>query len=305
MIKNTVWLYNFPNGRFANAAFQFLFAKYLEETSQFNVIIGDTKIESSHLYWHLFDLPDHKTLLADLADRRVAHVLSLSHDRRHGPGADLKKINEYFLTNPYTSLAIEGYFQYDSARMKDDKHYFGAFTNFLSPKLERTPFQRQIRQIYKTLENLFSERYVISIHVRRGDYLNFSNPLNPGFNLFWPLDLTKVLEYIKLFLHLNKIENSLIYVATDDIDFSRKFFLENSLQIISSSDLFPDCSSTRSLLVDLCMLSSSNIVVASNSSFSLLGCLLNEKARLFLRQSGRNGDIVAFDPWNTPILYGL
>lgn len=305
MIKNTVWLYNFPNGRFANAAFQFLFAKYLEETSQFDVIVGDPKIKSSHLYWHLFNLPDHKTLLADLANRPPAQVLSLSNDRRNGPEADLAKINDYFLTNPNSVLAIEGYFQYDSARIKEDKHYFNAFRNFLLPKSERNPFQWQMRRINRIVENIFLERYVIAIHVRRGDYLNYQNPLLPSFGLFWSLDLTKVIEYIKLFLSLSKIKNPVIYVATDDINYCRKIFQENSMPIMSSSDLFPKSSSTHSLLTDLCVLSSCNLVVASNSSFSLLGCLLNDNARLFLRQSGRDGSIVAFDPWNTPVLYGL
>jgi hypothetical protein len=305
MTKNTVWLYNFPNGRFANATFQFLFAKYLEETSQFDVIIGDPKIKSTHLYWHLFSLPDHKTLLADLTNRAPFQALSLSDDRRNGPEADLKKINDYFSTNPNSVLAVEGYFQYDSARIKEDKHYFNAFRNFLLLKSERTTFQRQMRQIKRILENIFLDRYVIGIHVRRGDYLNYQDSSLPSFGLFWPLDLTKVIEYIKLFVSLNKIKNPAIYVATDDIDFSRKIFRDNSIQIISSTDLFPKSSSTHSLLTDLCVLASCNLVMASNSSFSLLGCLLNDNARLFLRQSGRDGNIVAFDPWNTPILYGL
>ena len=46
------------------------------------------------------------------------------------------------------------------------------------------------------------------------------------------------------------------------------------------------------------------MLIASNSSLSILTSLLNDKGSVFWRQKS-DGITISFDPWSTPILLGL
>jgi hypothetical protein len=53
---------------------------------------------------------------------------------------------------------------------------------------------------------------------------------------------------------------------------------------------------------DFYLLSACDICAVSNSSFSVAACMLNEKARLFLRPSLKAEKLIAFDPWDTEVI---
>ena len=303
--SKTVWFWNFPIGGFANATFQYLFAKYIEEALGCKIILGGIDT-SPTILWELYDLPNHRKELAGIGNKLTGQKLFLGRSRQSPPKNDLEKIKMHFLNTSDDVLLVDGYFQYDSNYLKSDKDYMAIFNKFLSLKYENTTFQEQIRGYQNRLNTEYKDKYLITLHVRRGDYLNFELLNNWGGDIYFLLNLDNVLSDLNEFIKLNRIENSIIYVATDDHLFCQQYFMEKGIQYASAEDILGavDQTDINRLLIDIASIASAQLVVASNSSLSILSSLLNEKSHVFWRQTeiGKN---VSFDPWATPILYGI
>jgi hypothetical protein len=298
---NTVWFSSFPNGRFSNSVFQYWFATYLQKQSAHQLIIGSPQRSSNELPWSMFDLPDHLQKINALPAGQVITKTMLADDRSSPPSSDVKKIDDFFQVNPGSVLAVDGFFQYDTSLMFRDSNYFSVFNDYLAPKEQsKTSFQKIIWQYQQQINQLFKDKYLAAIHVRRGDYLRESD------DIFFTLDLDQVVAQLKAFLVRDHIQDPVIYVATDDPDFCQQYFADKGLSINMSRNLFH--AETRNdvsdLMLDIAVLASSQLLVASNSSLSLLAALMNQRARMFWRQN-KEAQLVSFDPWNTPILYGI
>lgn len=300
-VRNTVWFSNFPNGRFANAAYQFWFATYLQQVRNYRVIIGHPDKLATDLPWAMFDLPDHTQDIAQLSDRHAHAPLQLSLDRSEPPESDLLKIDRHFRAHPDSVLCVDGFFQYDTGAIALDATYLQVFQENLSPS-ERgnTRFQKLIAQHQRQMLQAFGENFLTCIHVRRGDYLAYNN------DLFFTLELDQVVEQLQALFTRDHLLDPVIYVATDDPEYCKHYFSTKGLAIVTSQDLLgPDSLDDTSCLThDLAALATAQLMVASNSSFSMLGALMNQRARIFWRQSPQ-GQLVSFDPWSTPILYGM
>jgi hypothetical protein len=196
---------------------------------------------------------------------------------------------------------VDGFFQYDTGLMSRDPAYKAVFNEYLAPSVQsKTSFQRIIGQYQQQVLQLFKNKYLAAIHVRRGDYLRESD------DIFFTLDLDQVVAQLKALIARDHIQDPVIYVATDDPDFCQQYFTDKGLNINMSRNLIN--TETRNdvseLMLDIAVLASAQLLVASNSSLSLLAALMNQRARLFWRQS-KEAQLVSFDPWNTPILYGI
>jgi len=55
-------------------------------------------------------------------------------------------------------------------------------------------------------------------------------------------------------------------------------------------------------IIDFYVLAHADAVAISNSSYSFMASLLNERARLFVRPCLNERGLVAFDPWDAPVL---
>ncbi len=299
--QNTVWFSSFPNGRFSNSVFQYWFATYLQKQSAHELIIGSPQRSSSELPWTMFDLPDHQQKISTLPVGQVISKTLLADDRSSPPSSDLKKIDDFFQVNPGSVLSVDGFFQYDTGLMARDSAYFSVFNEYLAPSANsKTSFQKIIWQYQQQINQLFKDKYLAAIHVRRGDYLRESD------DIFFTLDLDQVVAQLKAFLLRDHIQDPVIYVATDDPDFCQQYFADKGLSINMSRNLFnaESRNDVSDLMLDIAVLASSQLLVASNSSLSLLAALMNQRARMFWRQN-KEAQLVSFDPWNTPILYGI
>ena len=304
--KNIIWFHDFPSGRFANSAFQFLFIKYLEQLVDCQIIVGHFHRLPDELPWQLFDLPDHHKLLTEDIRQSVHEVLVLGINRAESPTNDVDIIRAHFEKHPGTILAVEGFFQYDTNWIKSIPDYFCSFQNYLSLSEKNTPFQKILAAYQIQLKAFANQNYMIAIHVRRGDYLNFTDAEQRAKEIFFPPLLDSIVEAIRSYVALNRIKNPMIYVASDDLPFCKDYFASKNITINTSEALLPveHRTDTNQLMVDLAALATSRLLIASNSSFSLLASLLNDSSRVFWRQSNL-GDVVSFDPWSTQILYGL
>lgn len=300
-----IWFWNFPIGGISNAIFQYLFAKYIEQVLGCKIILGGID-KSPTILWELLDLPDHREELSTLNTTLLREKIFLGMDRTSTPRHDLEKVKTCLENTSEEIVLVDGYFQFDSNIMKSDIDYLSIFKQYLSPLNSNITFQKQIKKYQNRINEIFDESYFITIHVRRGDYLNFELLNNWGGDIFYVLDLDSVINNLTEYITLNRIVNPVIYIATDDLQFCKSYFDKKDIQYITSEAILGDVDEAdiNRLLVDIACLTSAKLLVASNSSLSILSSLLNTKGFVFWRQSS-DGKMISFDPWSTPILYGL
>lgn len=290
---NTIWFHKFPEGRFSNAAFQLVFARYLEKLG-YNVIFGNVNSPNDYsLPWDLFNIT------ANSISYSSKHELFLGEDRQFGPSESIRAINLHFVRYPNSVLCINGYFQFDTSQIKSDPYYYMAFVETLGLVRERgNPFQIMLKKYY----DMIKSSYLVTIHVRRGDYNDFTNLEGWFSKVFYLLDLDNVICKLENYLKKNRIQNHLIYIATDDLEYCRNYFKMKGIKIVTSKDYIRD-SDDNSLIIDLAAIAAANMTIASNSTVSILGSMINDQGKVFWRQDA-NGDLISFDPWGTPVLYG-
>ncbi len=295
--QNTIWFERFPFGLFANACFQIIYAEYLKNNG-FQVFFGGDRLrQKGKLILDLFNLPINDSL------KSSGQVMFLGEgkDRAQGPSHSINLINQHFKKNPGSILSIEGYFQFDTASIRSDPNYNKAFNqNFALGQEINNKFQGILNKYNNKIRA--AHEYLITIHVRRGDYVRYSTLKDWQHKVFYILDLEVALAKLQEYLSVNRISKYSIYVATDDLDFCKNFFLKNNINILTCED-FIDDEVCDNLLVDLAAMTAANMLIASNSSMSLLGAMINNRGRVFWRQN-LEGSFVSYDPWSTPILLG-
>jgi hypothetical protein len=150
---------------------------------------------------------------------------------------------------------------------------------------------RELFSLDKDKENFLRNRWkdilksgTVSIHVRRGDYLN-----NQSFHPCSPMKyFEKSLEYISLF---NKVDNVLIF--SDDISWCKENFIGKIYNFVENQNEVEDM-----FLMSYC---DNNII--TNSSFSWWGSWLNKDSnkivcaphRWFGEEYGMNWSDIYYD----------
>lgn len=308
MTAPVVWFYRFPTGRFANAAFQLLAARAIERALGCRVVMGASSPRAEDPVWRWFDLPDPLPLQDSLPPLAEVPTLKLSRDRAAGPEPDLLKLQDALRTAPLDVVAVDGYFQYDTGCMGRHDAFRAAFADLFSVVTEppRTTFQKRLSALRAHAQEGIGKKYLVAIHVRRGDYLRLERSDNWAQHVFYTLDLDAVVDQLRVFLDVNRVPDPIIYVATDDPDYCQNFFAQRNLKILTADAIFDGVAAAleEPLLADLAVVSLARVFVASNSSLSCLMGLLNDRATAFWRQL-KGGRIVAYDPWATPVLFGL
>ena len=230
--------------------------------------------------------------------------LMLALDRACPPALDLSKIDAHFQQFPSSILAVDGYFQYDTNLMFSDNVYRQTLIEILFPSESGVnPFQKQIWLLQEQVQALTNGYYVFGIHVRRGDYVHLESI--GALQEYYTMDLAVVISEISKYINRNRVVNPIIYFASDDLHYCSDYFSHINFPVLTRMSLLNESGrdSLTELFLDIAVLSMANCFIASNSSLSILAALLNSKARIFMRQS-QEGDLVPFDPHNTPVLYG-
>lgn len=140
----------------------------------------------------------------------------------------------YKLILPGRNYNLNGYFQ--------SEKYFG------SQKL------RFKNQMYYD-----SQKEIVGIHVRRGDYVN-----NPYY-----YQLPRAYYFNALTRHIPDINNKLVFVFSDDINYCKQIFPDNFQFIEGNTDI-----------EDLRMLAACDYHVLSNSTFSWWGAYLSNSKKV-------------------------
>jgi hypothetical protein len=181
------------------------------------------------------------------------------------------KVNKFefdqdFFNNCPDDVDLIGYFQTEK--------YFKHIENKIRQDFT---FYDRISNICKTYINQIFPTGVISLHIRRSDYLKDKN--------FIVLDM----EYYKKALEiLNKDVPVLVF--SDDVDWCKNYFTDNRFTV----------SMTNNPHMDLCLMSMCDYHIIANSSFSWWGSWLAKSKKTIAPKDWFCGD---FGNWNTEDLY--
>ena len=117
---------------------------------------------------------------------------------------------------------------------------------------------------------------LISIHIRRGDYLTESNFCNLPFDY-----------YIN---SLELLPNLPVLIFSDDIPWCESVFLNSRFKFIKSNDT----------QIDLCLMSMCDYHIIANSSFSWWGAWLAKSKKTIAPSAWFQNE---YSHWNTKDLY--
>ncbi|HVW25565.1 MAG TPA: FkbM family methyltransferase [Polyangiaceae bacterium] len=132
-------------------------------------------------------------------------------------------------------------------------------------------------------------RTVVAVHIRRGDFVGGAH---------WPAPTAWYTDWLDS--EWARFDDPVLYVATDDLSVLADFA---QFAPVTASDLWTPVPGVEFLL-DFVTLTIADYLAKSNSTFSAVAALLNERAKGFMRPNPELGGLVAYDPWNAPFLLG-
>lgn len=140
---------------------------------------------------------------------------------------------------------------------QDEKYFLNVKDKVRSSLQFEKPKDEQNKKVVEEMENTNS----ISVHIRRGDYLKFSDRY---INLCNTNYYHNAIEYIK-----KNIKNPRFFVFSDDID-----WVKHNLELPSDS-VFVDWNKGEDSFIDMQLMSYCKHNIIANSTFSWWGAWLN------------------------------
>lgn len=204
------------------------------------------------------------------------------------PSAMLPRVDEAefdlsdVLSRTGRSLAghdVTGFFCGDTAAWRDRAAQFRAL---YTPGRKIRPF---LDQAWRALES--AGKTVVAIHLRRGDF---------GYWKYWIAPVEWYLVWLRAIWP--SLDKPVLYIATDDAAVLPRF-AEFSPWDASRLDIrIPGAD----FMIDHHVLRNADHVAISNSTFSFTAAMLNERALTFVRPHPDRRELVAFEPWASPVL---
>lgn len=283
-------------GRFGNQLFQYAFLRICAKNSGARVEcppwIGQTlfghkdalisnqlppAIERRNVGGNLFDIiPEFIPFIEKIADAKSSRISS--------------EALEHGLAN----VDLWGFFQFPTRLIKPHKEYF---CSLFQPVEElKSPLDNGLNFLRSQGKN------IIGIHIRRGDYITETRA---RFTLVFPAKwycewLDKIWD---------ELEDPVLFLCSDDIDSILPEF--ERFSPVTWSDLgikLPEKMNELNInfYIDFFILSNCDVVCISNSSFSFIPCMLNERGKLFVRPHWDfSTKFTVFDPWESEPLLRL
>ena len=270
------------NGRFGNQIFQYFFLRLIEHELSFEIRFPQW------LGNQLFCIPSSE----ELVGTTYPIDWGIAAQKTDTPELDLSRIKKLMDLNNTNSLDISGHFHHHTKHLKKYKKLFEE-TFTLDGHL--------VKQVQKRLHEIGSDQ-VIAIHVRAGDYIDLEK-LNGGYGFTITPSFSEINKTVQDLLAMAGESRSLIYLASDDLDFSIQKLQSFGINCITCKDLFPNKSDFSDLFLDFCVLTLADYLLISNSSFSFSAAMLNKSGKSFFRPNVNNKKYQIFDPWDDHILH--
>lgn len=282
-------------GRFGNQLFQYACLRICAEKSGAKVecppwigqtLFGHTDAPISRRLSPAVELKDEGESLFDVIPEFIPYLEKLAD-------AKSTRISSQVLSTGFANADLWGFFQFHTRHLKPDRQYFRSLFQ---------PVDELKSALEAGLNTLRSQgKTVVGVHLRRRDYL--TEP-RVGFTLVFSAKwYCAWLENI-----WDELEEPVLLLCSDDVDSIVDEFAR--FNPITSKDLniklparFKDLD--LEFYTDFFMLSNCDVVVTSNSNFSFAACMLNERAKKFVRPVWDfSKKFQEFDPWNSePLLW--
>ncbi len=184
------------------------------------------------------------------------------------------------------SRELWGYFQPDTIHLAPYKDFFRSLFQPV-PAIEM-PLRQALARLGVPGHPL------VALHIRRGDYLT-----HPANSMFYPAPSAWYRQWLEQLWPT--LRDPLLYIATDDPAMVLPDFQD--YQPITAVDLgvtMPEAP----FYPDFYVMSQADILAISNSSFSFVPAMLNQRATAFYRPHRYRQMLIPFDPWNaSPLLH--
>lgn len=148
---------------------------------------------------------------------------------------------------------------------------------------------RRVAQLVEPAAQALRQRgdSVVAIHLRRGDF---------GYGRFWMAPGAWYGAWLDAVWPT--LNHPVLYVASDDSGAAAELARYQPLTAADFDVAIPGAE----FYLDFHLLTLADSLAISNSSFSFVAAMLNERARAFMRPDRDRCELVAFDPWDSPVL---
>lgn len=232
-------------GRLGNQMFQYAALLGISYNRNFDYCIPDSKIS----LYECFKIPKR------FSNTNFQSISSKSYEFD----------DTLFQTCP-DNVDLYGYFQ--------SEKYFIHIENIIRQHFTFNDIIRKMCLNYKN--NLFYDSEIISLHIRRTDYLT-----DPNFDVL-PLDY--------YYDALKKLPSLPVIIISDDPEWCSENFKDSKFTISKSKNQF----------IDMCLMSLCDYHIIANSSFSWWGSWLSKSKQTIAPKTWFFGE---FSTWNTKDLY--
>jgi len=282
-------------GRFGNQLFQYAFLRICANKSGARVecppwigqtLFGHNDVPISQRLPPAIECWEVGENMFDLVPEFILYIEKLAGARSYRVGPEA-------LEEEFVNVDLWGFFQVHTGFLRPHKEYF------------RSLFQ-PVSDLKSALEdglNLLRSKgkTIVGIHVRRGDFITV--PL-ARYTLVVPSKWwCDWLDGV-----WGELESPVLFLCSDDLDSILPDF--DKFCPVTSRDLdvkLPERMKDLNIefYIDFFMLSNCDVVGISNSSFSFLACMMNERAKMFVRpHRDFSTKFTVFDPWNSePLLH--
>lgn len=234
-------------GRLGNHLFQYAFAYSLAK--QHNVDFRMINWSSSMLPT-IFELSTGEKSSKQI-QTKFSKILGKLLDKVYSINRKTIKISHLDSFEFKDGAIYSGYYQ--------SHYYFKAYEQDIRQKFS---FRKELLLEFEhKYGDIFSERKILAVHIRRGDYLSIDLPYLGSKGLQLPIDYYR--KNIKNLLD----KDTLLIFTSDDIEFVKKEFGNHENYIFSKENE----------VMDLILLSHADKMIMSNSSFSWWAAFLNKK----------------------------
>lgn len=175
------------------------------------------------------------------------------------------EFDENFFNTCPDNIDIFGYFQTEK--------YFKHIENEIRQDFT---FHDRVSNICKIYIDQIYSGEIISLHIRRSDYLTNSNFVVLGMDYYENA--------------LQQLPDVPVIIFSDDIQWCKNYFTDKKFTISMSNNSY----------IDLCLMSHCNYHIIANSSFSWWGSWLAKSQKTFAPRKWFCGE---FSHWNTQDLY--
>jgi hypothetical protein len=177
-----------------------------------------------------------------------------------------KKYIDRFLNKNY----VEQSGNESEIKLMDNCHYRGFFQsenyfNSVSQNLLRKRFKihRQLQKLFQDkYSTLFQQNKIVTLHVRRTDYLQHGNEELGGSNLVLPMSY-----YDTCLAKIPDLESYKVVCISDDIEFVKKYYGHRPNFLFESNEM----------ILDFQLMVHADILIVANSTFSWWAGYLNNK----------------------------